>query len=195
MKLWGIATLSLILATSVAQAATTPDVVPVKDADGNTWAAVVTCTDCPTTAAKKTCHSGVEGGWCKGQPCGKCLVSENAGTKFHYPYDLQVVGTLVDNSGKPVKERFVKMFMANGWNVRTKTSEDGRFRLVMGAMDERKSQAPLVIDIGERVDPKDASKEHYALFFMPESFKPCTAEVPESDGEKPPTKKATGKKP
>lgn len=188
MKLWGIAMFSLVLATSGVHAETAPDTVAVKDSDGNTWAVVVTCTDCQSTAAKKTCHSGVEEGWVKGQPCGKCLVNENAGTKFRYPYDLHVTGTLVDTAGKPVKERFIKMFMANGWNVRTRTFEDGKFRLILGAMDERKSQIPMVTDIGVRVDPKDASKAHYALYLMPESYKPCSEQT-RPPGEEKRTKK------
>ena len=90
----------------------------------------------------------------------------------------------MDTEGKPVKERFVKMFMANGWNMRTRTFEDGEFRLILGAMDERKSQIPMVTDLGVRVDPKDASKDHYALYFMPESFKPCSEQAPQSGDEK-----------
>ena len=56
MKLWGIVTFSLVLATAGAQAATAPDAVPVKDADGTTWAVVVTCSDCQSAADEELPH-------------------------------------------------------------------------------------------------------------------------------------------
>ena len=147
---------------------------PVKDPDGATLAVIVDCNSCKTPGGKK-CLDGVENGWRDGKSCGQCLVKANFRARLAYPYDLQIVGKLVDSAGKPVTERFVKMFMANGWNVRTRTQTDGSFRLSLGATVERKPGGPVVTDVGTLVDHPADNKELFALFFLPPNYAPCAA--------------------
>lgn len=192
MKLWRMGVLIIVMTAATTRAGSPPDVQPIKDADGNTLGVLVVCNDCqsPAAASKKACHGGAEEGWRDGNPCGKCLLAANYGVQFKYPYDLHLTGTLTDAAGQPVKDRFVKMFLANGWSVRTKTSAEGTFRLTLGATDTRKAKLPLVTDLGVRVDSVKGTDPYYAIFLLPESYKPC---VPEA--AKPDPKKKNGRKP
>jgi hypothetical protein len=156
------------------------DVLPIKSAEGATLAVLVQCNTCSRSAARsKNCHSGAEEGYLNGQACGKCMITENYGARLAYPYDLHLIGKLVDSQGQPIKDRFVKVFMANGWNIRTRTSDAGTYRLMLGATAERKSTTPLVIDLGTRVDSPKDNKEYYAMFLLPDDYKPCPAAKPE----------------
>lgn len=103
------------------------------------------------------------------------MITENYGAHFAYPYDLHFRGKLVDAQGQPIKNRFVKVFMANGWSIRTKTSDDGTYRLMLGATAERKSSTPLVVDLGTRLDAPEQNKEYYAMFVLPDGYKACPA--------------------
>jgi hypothetical protein len=58
--------------------------------------------------------------------------------------------------------------------VRTRTLDDGLFRLLLGATAERKGKG-LVIKLGDRVAPKDSKSGEYALFMLPPNYKPCGA--------------------
>jgi hypothetical protein len=165
-----------LLATSIAQAENAPDVQPIKSPDGTTLGLIVQCNTCAAPAGNaKKCHTGCEQGYLNGQPCGKCLIDANYGAPLSYPFDLHLTGILVDADGNPIKDRFVKVFMANGWNLRTRTGDDGAYRLMLGATAARKSNAPLVINLGTRVDSPKDNKDYFAMFLLPETYKACPA--------------------
>jgi len=181
--------LALVTAARFAQAETVPDVQPVKSPDGTTLGVLVQCNSCASaTGDSKKCHTGVEEGYLDAQPCGKCMITENYGATLLYPYDLHFIGKLVDAQGQPVKDRFVKVFMANGWNIRSRTGQDGGFRLMLGATAERKSTTPLVVNLGTRADSPKDNKDYYAMFLLPDGYKACSA------ADKPQPKKAKAKK-
>jgi len=184
---WQAAVTIVTLATALSRAAA--DILPVRDEDGNTLAVVVVCSECQSPTTAKTCAGGTEHGWLDGKPCGQCLLQQNAVATMTYPYDLHFTGTLVDATGAPLKNRFVKLFMANGWSVKTRTSESGTFRLMLGATLTRKSKTPLVTDLGKRLDTRPADDAQYALFFLPAHFTPCPP-----GADKPPAKTPAGKK-
>jgi len=176
MKMWWMAGLGMMVTiASAAPATEAPDVVGVKGADGKTIGQIVTCSSCQSGGApSKKCPRGVENGWLGGKRCGQCLIEANYGARFAYSADLHLAGKLTDAQGTPLNDRFVKLFMANGWNVRTKTFEEGKFRMMLGATAEPKESNPLVVDVGERIDSQE-NEAYYALFFLPDSYKPCPA--------------------
>ena len=88
----------------------------------------------------------------------------------------------------------MKMYMANGWTVRTRTTDQGTFRLMLGATGEHKFPAPLVTNLGVRVDSVKGSDANYALFLLPPSYKPCSAEAASTPTAQQPGKQ-NGKKP
>ena len=181
--------LALMTVTRVVQAENAPNVQPVKSPDGATLGLIVQCNSCTSaTGDPKKCHNGVEEGYLAAQPCGKCMITANYGTTLSYPYDLHFIGKLVDAQGQPVKDRFVKVFLANGWNIRSRTGQDGAYRLMLGATAQRKSSTPLVTDLGTRVDSPKDNKDYYAMFLLPEGYKVCSAE------DKPQPKKQKAKK-
>ena len=174
MKVWGVLALALTMAGSVG-AASLGDAHVVQDATGKTLAVVVVCSDCRDAQAPNNCHSGIEEGWLDGKACGRCLVDANANTRFQYSQDLHFTGKLIDGAGRPVKDRFVKLSMANGWAVRTRTSDEGTFRLLLGPTEKRTSKSPVVTDLGVRVDLAKSNGPDYAILMLPESYKPCAA--------------------
>lgn len=143
----------------------------VQDPDGKTLAVVVDCSSCKD-ATGKDCNSGVDAGFSDAKPCGKCLIDANFPTRIEYPYDLQFFGRLKDENGEPQKGKFVRLFLPNTWTVRTRTFDDGLFRLLLGATAERKGK-PLVIKLGDRVMRKDSKSGEYALYMLPPNYKPC----------------------
>ena len=195
MKLWWIVGLSIMTVTVATRALAAGGTQPIKDPDGKTFAQVVVCDSCQSTTdgSKKHCDTGIEDGWLNGNPCGKCMLSENVGRFVNYPYDLHFSGKLVDAAGAPVKTRFVKLFLVNGWTVRTRTGDDGVFRMSLGATQNRKSQKPLVFDLGTFVDSAKRT-EYYALYFMPESYKSCPEAVRPAPKAQPAAPKGKGKK-
>ena len=146
----------------------------VKDPDGKTMAVILDCNSCQDPSTGKNCESGVENGYYDGKPCGKCLLDANFPTRIPYAYDLQFLGTLKDESGQPLKGRFVRMYLPNTWTVRTRTMDDGLFRLLLGATVERKGKG-LVIKVGDRTMNKDSKLAEYSLFMLPPDYKPCAA--------------------
>ena len=171
MRLMGV--LVLMLVSLVAPAGATTDLV--KDPDGNTLAVVVDCNSCQNPAAKGAkCETGAEDGFLDGKPCGKCLLDANYPTRIPYAYDLQFMGYLKDENGQPLKGKFVRLYLPNTWTVRTRTTDDGLFRLLLGATVERKGKAQI-IKLGDRIMPKDSKAPEYALFMLPENYKPCGA--------------------
>lgn len=186
MKMWWAAGLAMIIAVSAVGAETVPDVLTVKDPDGGTIGLIVDCNTCQSAkGASKPCFGGAEEGWLAGKACGQCLITENYGATFTYAYDIHFTGKLTDAAGKPLENRFVKLFMANGWNIRSRTFNDGRYRMMLGATAERKSTKPLIVDLGTRVDSPKVHDKYYALFFLPQSYKPCPASAAKDDGKKP----------
>lgn len=163
--------LVLMLVALVAPAGATTDLV--KDPDGNTLAVVLDCNSCKDPSAKGAkCETGAENGFLDGKPCGKCLLDANYPTRIPYAYDLQFMGYLKDENGQPLKGKFVRLYLPNTWTVRTRTTDDGLFRLLLGATVERKGKA-LVIKLGDRIARKDSKSTEYALFMLPEHYKPC----------------------
>ncbi len=169
------------------------------DPDGATLAKILMCNDCKSGVGKG-CDDGAEKGWLSAQPCGKCLLESNFGKAIGYPYDLHISGRLTDAGGKGVKERFVKLFLPNGWGVRTRTNDDGTFRMTMGATVERKRPEPLMIDVGTHVDSIKGSEDAlFAIYMLPEGYAKCNAdamrEAPAKKGAKKDSeKKSTGSK-
>lgn len=146
----------------------------VKDPDGNTLAVVLDCDSCEKPAKGKSCETGVESGFFDGKQCGKCLLDANFPTRIPYAYDLQFIGYLKDEKGQPLKGKFVRLYLPNTWTVRTRTLDDGMFRLLLGATAERKGKG-LVIKLGDRTMRKDSKAPEYALFMLPSNYKPCPA--------------------
>ncbi len=175
MKVWRLVAVSALLA-SASRAADTGAEQIVKDQAGKTLAVVVLCSDCQSPPGEsKACHTGTEDGWLNGKRCGKCLLSANPQARYEYGQDLHLTGRLIDAEGAPVKNRFVKLYMTNGWTVRTRTSDEGAFRLMLGATVERSHQAPVVTDLGAHVDVASGSGPDYAVFLLPDGYKPCLA--------------------
>ena len=152
----------------------------VQDPDGKTLAVVLDCSSCKD-GASKDCSNGVSAGYSSAKPCGKCLIDANFPTRIEYPYDLQFVGHLKDENGEPLKGKFVRLYLPNTWTVRTRTLDDGLFRLLLGATAERKGKA-LVIKLGDRVMQKVSKSAEYALYMLPPNYKPCPPS--ETGGEK-----------
>jgi len=149
----------------------------VKDPDGKALAVIVDCNSCPDPAKGANCASGAETGFNAGAPCGKCLLDANFPTRIAYPYDLQFMGYLKDETGKPLKGKFVRLYLPNTWTVRTRTGDDGLFRLLLGATAERKGKTQ-VIQLGDKVVKSDSKAGEYALYMLPDGFKPCSAAPP-----------------
>jgi len=145
----------------------------VKDPDGNTVAVVIDCNSCQDAAKGKSCQTGVDTGFSDGKPCGKCLLDANFPTRIPYAYDLQFLGYLKDETGQPLKGKFVRLYLPNTWTVRTRTLDDGMFRLLLGATAERKGKG-IVIKLGDRTMRKDSKATEYALFMLPPDYKPCS---------------------
>lgn len=145
----------------------------VKDPEGNTLAIVIDCNSCEDPAKGKNCEGGVDSGFFEGKPCGKCLLDANFPTRIPYAFDLQFVGYLKDESGQPLKNKFVRMYLPNTWTVRTRTTDDGLFRLLLGATVDRKGKG-LVVKIGDKTMPKASKLGEYALYMLPPNYKQCT---------------------
>ena len=82
------------------------------------------------------------------------------------------MGYLKDENGQPLKGKFVRLYLPNTWTVRTRTLDDGLFRLLLGATAERKGKG-LVIKLGDRTMRKDSKAAEYALFMLPPNYKQC----------------------
>ena len=150
----------------------------VKDTDGTVYAVVV---DCP---GSDPTYGGAEEGKIGPDSCGQCLVESNWGTMLKHPYDVIIKGTMLDESGQPIKNQMIHFFLPNGWTVKTRSAENGYFRILLGATAERKSKEPLQTDIGTKKTHKDSKAPFYAMYLMPENFKPC-AEKPKGKAAAP----------
>lgn len=154
--------------------------IDVTDVDGAKIGKVVLCSDCKDAAKVDTpeCPSGAAEGWRDGAPCGSCLLQANWGKTIEYSRDLQVSGTLVGADGEPIAERYVKMFLPNGWSIRTRTAADGTFRLLLGATKERTGTEPIKVDIGQRTDTVKGDDPNYTIYLVPTDYKPCADAAP-----------------
>jgi len=182
-----MAALSFMMVAAGAQTAP-PNELEIKGKGGEGLAKAVICSDCQSAASKDTCHSGGDTGWINGTPCGKCLLDVNGPAMLRYPYDLHFIGTLVDSAGKPVTNRFVKVFLPNGWGVRTKTSDKGTFRVMLGATMERKGTEPVITDLGQRVDVQKGDAAQYSIYVLPTKYSTCSAEAAKAAEKKHPDK-------
>ncbi len=144
----------------------------VKEPGGKTIAVILDCNSCKDPKKSKSCENGAEQGYFNGASCGKCLMDSNYGTRIPYAYDLSFTGKIVDQNGKPVGNKFVRLFLPNTWTVKTKTTDDGVFRLMLGATVERKGRT-ITVDLGTRTMSRDSKAEYYALYMLPEVYKPC----------------------
>jgi len=143
------------------------DAAKVKESDGTVYAVVV---DCPQPDPT---YGGSEDSTIGTDRCGQCLIEANWGQPMKYPYDLHIRGTLVDEAGKPLKGKMLQFFLPNGWTVKTRTADNGYFRILLGATAERKSKEPLMTDIGTKKMRNDNKAAYYAMFLLPDNFKPC----------------------
>lgn len=145
----------------------------VKDPQGKTLAIILDCNSCKDGKKGKGCRAGAESGFHDGKACGSCLLDANFGTRIGYPFDVHIIGKLQDASGKPVANKFVSVSLPNTWRIRTRSLEDGRFRLMLGAtMPKDDDKKLLTVDLGARTldDPKG---EQYSLLLMQDGYKPC----------------------
>lgn len=175
MKRWWLAAACILTGMAGTSRAAPRDSAEIKDDQGKGLAVVVVCNECASaTKAGKPCRDGVEQGWLDNAACGQCMLQQNAAASLNYSEDLLITGTLTNEQGQPVKQRFVKLFMANGWAVRTQTSEQGVFRLVLGAIEPRQPRRMLTTDLGTFVDTRTGpTQEHFAVFLLPPAYKPC----------------------
>jgi hypothetical protein len=152
----------------------------VKDPKGKTLAVIVDCNSCQDPGKGKDCTGGRESGYEAGADCGLCLLDSNFGTRIGYAYDVHVVGKLRDEAGKPLANRFVQVALPNTWRIRTRTLEDGGYRLMLGAtLPKAKTDDIIIVDLGTRTMPSGPSggdSQPYAFFLLQDGYKPCAKE-------------------
>lgn len=149
--------------------------VKVQGQGGKTIAVILDCNSCKNEAKGSSCASGVTDGFHDGKRCGECLLESNYGAKLLYSSDIQIHGTLKSPDGKPLADEFVRLYLPNTWTVRTRSSKDGLFRLLLGATQERQGDR-ILVKLGERKRAHADGKEvpDYALYMLPENYKPCS---------------------
>jgi hypothetical protein len=143
----------------------------IQSPDGKTLALILDCNSCRRGKTGGDCKSGVEKGYHSSAACGQCLVVSNYGTRIPYGYDLQIFGHIKDKDGKPLSGKFVKLLLPNSWTMRTRTTADGMFRLMLGATADRKG-GPIKVELGDRTMSADQTTD-YLLYMMPPHYKPC----------------------
>jgi len=175
-----IVTAMLLLAASSAWAATITDEQRIKNPDGSTAAVIVTCNSCgPNAKPGETCLTGAAEGFLNCERCGPCLMDSNFGFRAGHAYDLQFIGHLKDASGKPVNNQFVRVVEPNGWAFTTRTSQDGMFRIMVGATLDRAGNPAQNKDLGTlTIQPKSGKEGAVTFYVLPEQFKPCAPPKP-----------------
>ena len=154
-----IAVLMMVATASSALAFTATEQQRITNTDGSTIALIVTCD---------------ANGQLDGQACGQCLMDANFGYRASHPFDLQLIGHIKDPSGQPLKGQFVKIVEPNGWAFTTRTSDDGLFRMLMGATLDRTTKGPVTKDLGTFTTVAKSGKEGaFAFYILPEQFKAC----------------------
>jgi hypothetical protein len=162
---------AVLVGASALQAA---DRFEIKNNDGKVEAQVLLCNDCRSGKAEtEPCHRGAEKGWYDGKACGACLMEANYRVVVAFSSDLRIIGKLVDSDGHPVPDRFVKLFMPNGWSARSRTSKDGVFRVLLGATAPGEKRQSAIIDVGTQTDSRRDDDPNFALFLLPAEYKPC----------------------
>lgn len=148
--------------------------VTVQEKSGKTISVILDCNSCKDDSKGTDCVSGVTDGFHDGKRCGECLLESNFGSKLLYSSDLQINGTLLQPDGKPAAEQFIRLYLPNTWTVRTRSSKDGAFRLLLGATQERQGERVLV-KLGSRTQASSDAKDRpdYALYMLPENYSPC----------------------
>lgn len=144
----------------------------VVDPSGKVIAVILDCNSCADPSSGTKCVGGVQDGFHAGKRCGQCLLTANFGTRLLYPHDLQITGTLTQPDGTALADEFVRLFLPNTWTVRTRTTENGYFRLLLGATEDRKGEM-VAVDLGSRSRSKSEDAVDYSFFMVPESHKPC----------------------
>lgn len=146
----------------------------VKDPKGKTLAIIQDCNSCKDEQGKD-CMAGKETGYSGGADCGQCLLEANFGTRIGYAYDVHIIGKLKDETGKPLGNRFVQVSLPNTWRIRTRTQDDGSFRLMLGAtLQKEKSSDLIVVDLGTRTMPSADTTGQYSFFMLQDGHKPCS---------------------
>lgn len=160
--------ISLILAAGTVSAAEHEVVGP----NGKNIGLILDCNSCKSPEEGADCQSGVQEGFHAGKRCGDCLMTANYGTRLLYPYDLYFSGILQQPGGEPLADEFVRLYLPNTWTVRTRTTDKGFFRLVLGATQEREG-SQVEVDLGTKTRKKVADAADYALYMVPKDYKPC----------------------
>jgi hypothetical protein len=150
----------------------------IKDPKGKTLAIIQDCSSCKDEKGKD-CMAGKEAGYSGGADCGQCLLEANFGTRIGYPYDIHIVGKVMDETGKPLGSRFVQVSMPNTWRIRTRTMDDGSFRLMLGAtLPKEKASDLIVVDLGTRTMASTSEKSsQYSFFMLQDGHKPCAKDA------------------
>ena len=165
-----LTTVWILIAVAVAAPA---EEQKLTDRKGNTIGVILDCNTCRDPAKGGDCRSGVQDGYHAGKACGQCLLLSNYGKKLLYPYDLYVTGTIKHADGSPAVNEFVRLYLPNTWTVRTRTTETGMFRLVLGATAAREGE-PLDVQLGTLTLADKNKGGEYALFMLPENYAPCS---------------------
>ena len=155
----------------------------VKDPKGKTLAVLQDCNSCKDEQGKE-CAAGKETGYSGGADCGQCLLEANFGTRIGYPYDIHIIGKLKDETGKALGSKFVQVSLPNTWRIRTRTQEDGSFRLMLGATQQKeKSTDLIVVDLGMRTMPSTEKSGQYSLFMLQDAYKACSKDAKAKDAK------------
>ncbi len=165
---WFVAISALLAVGSAVYAAEHKVVGP----NGSTIGIILDCNSCKDPENGEKCQTGVQKGFHAGKACGECLMRSNYGAKLLYSRDLYLTGTINKPDGEPLINEFVRLYLPNTWTVRTRTTEEGVFRLVLGATEARDGE-PLSFEIGPRSRAKVQGAPDYALFMVPEDYKSC----------------------
>lgn len=183
-KTWCVPAILLTVATT-ALAVPQRTELDVQSPTGDPVAKIVVCNDCQGHSGEGPCDPGAENGWREGKACGACLLQSNWGVTIKYAQDVRVSGKLVGADGEPVVGRFVKMFLPNGWSVRTRTLSDGSFQMMLGATAPREGSESISVDLGTWTDSEKGDDPHFALYMLPEDYKPCVGGPLEPKGPRP----------
>lgn len=163
-----IIAISLILSAVTASATETK----VVGGNGKTIGLILDCNSCENPDTGKDCQSGVQEGFHDGKRCGDCLLTANYGARLLYPHDLYFNGHLHQPDGTPLVDEFVRLYLPNTWTVRTRTTDKGYFRLVLGATQDREGSS-VEVDLGTKTRKKVDGAPDYALYLLPEGYKAC----------------------
>jgi hypothetical protein len=153
----------------------------LKDPEGATLGVVLDCSSCKGSADPAKCDLGTDAGFHGDAPCGQCLLDANFGAGYSSQYDVRITGRLIDLEGKPIKDKFVQVRLANTWGVKGRTSDKGEFMLRLGATKKRKTSTPAALELGDIKTKQDSKVPVYMLYLLPQGYKPCKAKEEQKD--------------